>query len=100
MNKNHPERTTGTPVPKLLTVLTISVLVAGLNGCSFSPSINVLGSYFPAWIICCVAGIAVTAVAHYLFARWKLLDELWPLPILYPCLISFTACTLWLVFFR
>jgi hypothetical protein len=75
-------------------------MVLGLGGCSYSPSINVMGSYFPAWILCCVAAIGLTALAHALFARWKLFDELWPLPILYPCLICFVSCALWLTFFR
>ena len=78
----------------------LSSLVLGLSGCSFSPSINVMGSYFPAWIVCCAIATGVTAFAHVLFARWKLLDELWPLPLLYPCLIGFASCSLWLIFFR
>ncbi|MBS1820741.1 MAG: hypothetical protein JST61_02000 [Acidobacteria bacterium] len=78
----------------------VSVAIAGLSGCALSPSINVMGSYFPAWIVCCLIGIGVTALAHYLFARWKLFDELWPLPILYPCLVCFVSCLLWLTLFR
>lgn len=77
-----------------------SALVAGLSGCTLSPSINVMGSYFPAWIVCCVIAIGVTALAHYVFARWKLIDELWPLPVLYPCLVCCVSCVLWLAFFR
>jgi len=83
-------------------VLAASALfsLAGLTGCSFSPSVNVMGSYFPAWILCCIVGVAVTAGAHMLFSRWNLLDQLWPTALLYPCLICFVSCTLWLVFFR
>jgi hypothetical protein len=73
---------------------------AGLSGCSFSPSVNLLGSYFPAWILCCMIAIAFTAVTHLLFSRWKLLDQLWPTALLYPCLICFVSCVIWLVFFR
>ncbi|QNI38011.1 hypothetical protein H7846_07055 [Edaphobacter sp. 4G125] len=85
---------------KGLTVSALAVMMLALNGCSFSPSINVLGSYFPAWIICCAVGIGVTAFAHYLFARWKIIEQLWPLALLYPCLIIFVSCSLWLVLFR
>lgn len=85
---------------KTLTVSALSLLMLALNGCSFSPSINVLGSYFPAWIICCAVGIGATALAHYFFARWKIIEQLWPLALLYPCLIIFVSCSLWLVLFR
>ena len=74
--------------------------MTGLAGCSFSPSVNLLGSYFPAWILCCMIAIACTAVTHMLFSRWKLLDQLWPTALLYPCLICFVSCVIWLVFFR
>lgn len=78
----------------------LSMAVAVLDGCSFSPSVNVAGSYFPAWIICCLVGAAVAALTHWLFTRWKLLDELWSLPLLYPCLICFVSCILWLTLFQ
>jgi hypothetical protein len=77
----------------------LSSLVLVLSGCSFSPSINIMGSYFPAWIVCCVVATGVTAAVHALFTRWKLVDELWPLPLLYLGLISFVSCSLWLIFF-
>ncbi|WP_188553405.1 YtcA family lipoprotein [Edaphobacter dinghuensis] len=87
-------------IKRFVAALGASVTVAGLSGCAFSPSINVLGSYFPAWIVCCAIAIGITTLMHYLFSRWKLVDQLWPLPFLYPCLISFVSCFLWLVFFR
>lgn len=77
---------------------TLSVLF--LSGCSYSPSINIMGSYFPAWMICCAVAIGLTVAAHSLFAKWRILGELWPLPLLYTSLISFVSCTLWIIFFR
>lgn len=65
-----------------------------------SPSIDVLGSYFPAWLICIVAGVALTVVARLLFVAWKLDAHLFPGPIIYPCLTAVFAMTIWLVFFR
>jgi hypothetical protein len=75
----------------------LSSLVLVLSGCSFSPSINIMGSYFPSWIVYCVAGIGVTASVHALFTRWKIVDELWPLPLLYLALTCFVSCSLWLI---
>src|SRR5277367_500196 len=65
-----------------------------------SPSIDVLGSYFPAWLICIVAGVALTVVARLLFVAWKLDAHLFPAPIIYPCLTAVFAMTVWLLFFR
>ena len=84
---------------KIFEAAGLSSLVLGLGGCTFSPSINVMGSYFPAWMVCCMVALGITASAHVLFARWKLLDELWPLPLVYLGLISFVSCSLWLIFF-
>jgi hypothetical protein len=65
-----------------------------------SPSIDVLGSYFPAWLICIVAGVALTIVTRLLFVAWKLDAHLFPAPIIYPCLTAVFAMTVWLFFYR
>jgi hypothetical protein len=65
-----------------------------------SPSIDVLGSYFPAWLICIVAGVALTIVTRLLFVAWKLDAHLFPAPIIYPCLTAVFAMTVWLFLFR
>lgn len=88
------------PAGAILKGSAIAAFLAGLSGCALSPSVNIMGSYFPAWIICCALGAAVTAFAHYLFSRWNIIDQLWPLPLLYPCLTAFVSCSLWLAFFR
>src|ERR1700760_1754209 len=65
-----------------------------------SPSIDVLGSYFPAWLLCIVAGVALTVVARLLIVAWKLDAHLFPSPIIYPCLTVIFTMTIWLFFFR
>ena len=65
-----------------------------------SPSIDVLGSYFPSWLICIVVGVVLTIVARLLFVAWKLDTHLRPKPIVYPCLTAVFAMTVWLLFFR
>ncbi len=65
-----------------------------------SPSIDVLGSYFPAWLICIVAGVALTVVTRLLFVAWKLDAHLLPAPIINPCLTAVFAMTVWLLLFR
>ena len=65
-----------------------------------SPSIDVLGSYFPAWLLCIVVGVVLTIVARLLFMACKLDTHLSPKPIVYPCLMAVFAMTVWLLFFR
>ena len=66
---------------------------------SHSPSFNILGSYFPSWIVCVVAGAIVTAIVHTLISRTRFIEEIWPLPVVYPALIVFVSCGIWLVLF-
>lgn len=65
-----------------------------------SPSIDVLGSYFPAWLFCIVVAVVLTLVARLLFIAWKLDKHLLSPPIIYPCLTAVFAMTVWLLFFR
>ena len=68
-------------------------------GCGRAPSFNILGSFFPAWLICMVAGIVLAALASWLFSRLKL-DKVIPWTIVvYPCLAALFAFSLWLILF-
>jgi hypothetical protein len=69
-------------------------------GCSRAPSINILGSFFPSWILCGVVGILLTVGTRLFFLRVKLEQQLSPLILVYPCLAAFFTFTLWLIFFR
>jgi YtcA family len=69
-------------------------------GCSRAPSINILGSFFPSWILCGVVGILLTVGMRLFFLRVKLEQQLSPLILVYPCLAAFFTFTLWLIFFR
>jgi hypothetical protein len=69
-------------------------------GCARAPSFNILGSFFPAWIVCGVIGILLAVVVRLFFVRIKLEDQLVaPLIVVYPCLTAFFTFTLWLLFF-
>ena len=73
---------------------------AAITGCGRAPSFSILGSFFPAWLVCIIAGVTLAAVANWLLTRFRL-DKLvhWPV-LVYPAMAAFFAFTLWLVFFR
>src|SRR6266853_6758941 len=70
-----------------------------IAGCSRAPSFNLLGSFFPAWILCGVMGILLAVAVRLFFVRIKLEQQLKPLIVVYPCLAAFFTFTLWLLFF-
>ena len=70
----------------------------GAAGCD--PTVNVLGSFFPSWIVCMAAGGAVTAVLRQVFAVARLEPHLGPLLLVYPSLWLLTTMLTWLVFYR
>ena len=69
-----------------------------LAGCQRAPSFDVLGSFFPAWLVC--LGVAMVFTV---FARWMCLRLRIPLapPILiYPSLTALFTFVLWFICFR
>ena len=68
-----------------------------LGGCSRAPSFDVLGSYFPAWLICLVLGVVLTAVIRGLLLRSQI-ELVFPI-LVYPSLTALFACGMWLVFY-
>jgi len=74
-----------------------------LSGCArhdHSPTVDIIGSYFPAWIICLVLGLALTLIARQILIGLKINTHLYPAPLVYiAMLVSFTL-VLWLSFFR
>lgn len=75
------------------------VMLWPLAGCSHAPTFNILGSFFPSWLICLVAGICLAALVNWLLARYKIEHLIaWPV-IVYPSLAAFFSLLLWLLFF-
>jgi hypothetical protein len=69
-----------------------------LAGCSRAPSVDILGSFFPAWLVCFAIAVVLTGVARVLLVKFKVKVEL---PVLvYPSLTALFTFALWLIFFR
>src|SRR6476660_2430388 len=65
-----------------------------------SPTIDILGSYFPAWIICIVSGLTLTLVAHWIVQMWHLKPYLGPAPLVYSCLMIIFTFATWILFYQ
>jgi len=77
-------------------LLLLAVMVS--TSCSRAPSFDILGSFFPAWLLCVALGLIITVAARWLLLRAHVLLAL---PILtYPSLTALFTFALWLAFFR
>ena len=68
-----------------------------LASCSRAPSIEILGSYFPAWLICITLAILLTFLARWLLLRLQI--PVVPPILVYPCITAMFTFALWLVFY-
>jgi hypothetical protein len=69
-----------------------------LAGCSWTPSIDILGSFFPAWLVCIAVASLLTALTRLALIRLQLKLDLPGLA--YPSLAALFAFALWLTFFN
>lgn len=67
-----------------------------LTGCGRAPSFEILGSFFPGWLVCLVVAILLTVLSRKLLRQVELV---WPI-VVYPSLTAFFAFALWLALFR
>lgn len=71
-----------------------------LSGCAYSPSISVLGAYFPDWLFCIVAGVALTVVLYLVLSRSQASHLLWPSAVVVPTLVTLLSLAVWLTLFQ
>jgi hypothetical protein len=68
-----------------------------LTGCSSAPSRNILGSYFPSWMICALIGIGATVAVRALLAKTGI-DAVLPMPIVvYLAFATAFSLAIWLL---
>jgi YtcA family len=66
-------------------------------GCSHAPAIDVMGSLFPAWLLCIALGTLAAILNRWLLLRYRI-QLLFPF-LAYPCLAAVYTFAIWLVFF-
>jgi hypothetical protein len=78
----------------------IGLMLSGCGVNDHSPTVDIVGSYFPAWIICIVLGLALTLITRQVLIGLKLNTHLRPAPLVYVSMLVFFTLTLWLAFFK
>ena len=70
-----------------------------VSGCGVAPSVNVLGSFFPAWLISIVIGVVLTVLTRQAFLIVRIAPDLRPAAVAYAGLLLLWTLATWLVVF-
>jgi hypothetical protein len=73
--------------------------LVGFTGCSRAPSIEFIGTFFPVWMFCIIAALAITGMIRAGLVRLGLEQKVGPLVVFYPSLAVAISCLLWVVLF-
>jgi hypothetical protein len=65
-----------------------------------SPTIDILGSYFPAWMICIVSGLTLTLVSRWIIRAYHFEAYASPAPLMYSCLTIIYTFMTWIIFYQ
>ena len=65
-----------------------------------SLTVDILGSYFPAWMVCIVSGLTMTVIAHWIFQFCNLKPYIGPPPLIYSSLMIIFTFATWILFYQ
>ena len=65
-----------------------------------SPTVDILGSYFPAWMVCILSGLALTLIAHWIVQVGNLKSYIGPAPLIYSSLMIIFTFATWILFYQ
>jgi len=103
-SSNNPPRVRrdrSRPVVLVGLLLLIGALVFVVRPLSHrSPTIDILGSYFPAWMICIVSGLTLTLVSRWLIRAYHLEPYASPAPLIYSSLTIIYTFVTWIIFYQ
>lgn len=71
-----------------------------LTGCNGSPSVDIAGSFFPAWMVCLTIAVVLTFAARFILVKAHLEQEVGPLALFYPSLVTLFTCVIWMGYFK
>ena len=81
-----------------ISAVAFMLAVFSLTSCGRAPSFDVLGSFFPAWLLCLALSLVLTAAVRWLLLRFHI--EI-ALPVLaYPSLAALFSFAFWFALFR
>ena len=82
-------------------VLLIWVLIFVVRPVSHrSPTIDILGSYFPAWMICIVSGLTLTLITRWIVRAYHLDRYVSLAPLVYTSLTIIYTFLTWIIFYQ
>lgn len=78
----------------------ILFLIATRVSSHHSLTVDILGSYFPAWMVCIVSGLTLTLIAHWIVQARNLRPYVGPAPLIYSCLMIIFTFATWILFYQ
>lgn len=77
----------------------LGLLALSTSACGHAPSFNLVGSYFPAWLVCIPLAILLTIALRLLVRRMGVESYLRPVFLSYIAAWALFTFSLWLLFF-
>jgi len=74
-------------------------IALAVSGCSYSPTLNLLGSYFPAWMLCAVLGIGAAVIIRQILGVTGINDYVVAPLLTYAALAVSATLLAWLFWF-
>ncbi|MEY2601883.1 MAG: hypothetical protein QOJ36_1202 [Verrucomicrobiota bacterium] len=81
-------------------VLLVFVFLAVQLFSYHSPTVDLLGSYFPAWMVCILSGLALTLISHWIVQVGNLKPYIGPAPLIYSSLMIIFTFATWILFYQ
>jgi len=78
----------------------VCAVSAILTSCAHAPSVEVVGSFFPVWMVCLTTAVILTFFVRKQLVRRKLESQVGPVALFYPSMVVSFSCLLWLLLFR
>jgi hypothetical protein len=77
---------------------TAAIAILPLAGCQRAPGLDILGSFFPAWLVCFAVAVVLTALGRAVLSHFHLKVDL--ALLFHASSVAFFTFALWLIFFH